>query len=266
MAPSLGEDAVSERAHKELLELAVEVIRDPRPHRLGGLVSTRVLHVLDAEYGINKNVPWTEGAGELRVWSPSGQGGGILREENRRSLRAGRPFVDFYSRQPTPGPRSARQIESAGAWRNSETRTLIRETFGACDVLALPLPMGTAHTQGWLVYRAGTPFGAADLAYACLAQPLLSAVHRHLNTLGQCQDLHARAVNFGLTPRECTVLHLLSMALTAAAIAHRLGISVRTVHKHLTSLYQKLGTSDRLETVMRAQRLGLLPHDPHAGP
>ncbi|WP_328315639.1 LuxR C-terminal-related transcriptional regulator [Streptomyces sp. NBC_00388] len=257
---------MSERAHKELLDLAVEVIRHPRPHRLGGLISARVLHVLDAEYGINKNAPWTEDAGELHVWSPAGQQDGLLQEENRRSLRAGYPFVDFYNGRPSPGPQSARQIENSRAWRNSVTRTVIRETFGACDALALPLPLGTAHTQGWLVYRSGTPFGAADLAYACVAQPLLSAVHRHLNTLGQCRDLPARALHFGLTPRECTVLHLLSMALTAAAIAHHLGISVRTVHKHLASLYQKLGTSDRLETVLRAQRLGILPREPNAGP
>ncbi|MGW3069074.1 response regulator transcription factor [Streptomyces sp. NPDC001130] len=50
---------------------------------------------------------------------------------------------------------------------------------------------------------------------------------------------------------------------TAAAhrLAHRrrLGISVRTVHKHVENIYRKLGTRDRLGTVLRAQRLGLVP-------
>jgi len=34
---------------------------------------------------------------------------------------------------------------------------------------------------------------------------------------------------------------------------------VRTVHKHVESLYRKLGTRDRVSTVLRAQEIGLLP-------
>jgi DNA-binding NarL/FixJ family response regulator len=51
---------------------------------------------------------------------------------------------------------------------------------------------------------------------------------------------------------------MLSEGLPAAAMARRLGISVRTVHKHLENLYRKLGTADRLGAVLRAQRAGLL--------
>jgi DNA-binding NarL/FixJ family response regulator len=63
----------------------------------------------------------------------------------------------------------------------------------------------------------------------------------------------------GVTGRERAVLTLLVGGLTANAIAHRLGTSPRTVHKHLENLYRKLGASDRLTAVLRAQRLGLLP-------
>jgi DNA-binding CsgD family transcriptional regulator len=62
-----------------------------------------------------------------------------------------------------------------------------------------------------------------------------------------------------LTPRELSVLELLAEALTAATIARRLGISAGTVQKHLTRLYRKLGTGDRLATVLRARELGLIP-------
>lgn len=64
---------------------------------------------------------------------------------------------------------------------------------------------------------------------------------------------------YRLTPRELSVLRLLAEALTAAAIARRLGISTGTVHKHLAQLYRKLGTADRLATVLRAREAGLLP-------
>jgi DNA-binding CsgD family transcriptional regulator len=67
------------------------------------------------------------------------------------------------------------------------------------------------------------------------------------------------ASEYRLTPREHTVLALLAEALTADAIARRLGISPRTVHHHVEHIYRKLGTADRLSAVLRAQADGLLP-------
>ena len=61
-----------------------------------------------------------------------------------------------------------------------------------------------------------------------------------------------------LTDRELAVLHLLVEGCTAVAMAHRLGISVRTVQKHLEHVYRKLGVCDRLRAVLAAQRSGLL--------
>ena len=58
-----------------------------------------------------------------------------------------------------------------------------------------------------------------------------------------------------LTPRERRVLDLLADGLTAQAIANRLAISPRTVHRHLGHLYRKLGAYDRLSAVLRAQQL-----------
>ncbi|ROO62927.1 regulatory LuxR family protein [Micromonospora sp. Llam0] len=62
-----------------------------------------------------------------------------------------------------------------------------------------------------------------------------------------------------LTVREQEILRLLADGLTARAIGHRLLLSPRTVAKHQERMYRKFGTSDRLTTVLRAQRLGLLP-------
>ncbi|MEV0678921.1 AAA family ATPase [Actinosynnema sp. NPDC050436] len=68
----------------------------------------------------------------------------------------------------------------------------------------------------------------------------------------------APVADHGLTDREHTVLEVLAQGLTADAIARRMDISPRTVHRHLQHLYRKLGTADRLSTVLRAQSLGLL--------
>ncbi|MBM7774780.1 DNA-binding NarL/FixJ family response regulator [Actinokineospora baliensis] len=62
-----------------------------------------------------------------------------------------------------------------------------------------------------------------------------------------------------LTPREQEVLDLLCAGHSATGMARRLGLSPRTVTKHQERLYRKLGTSDRLGAVLRAQRLGLVP-------
>ncbi|MFD9739122.1 LuxR C-terminal-related transcriptional regulator [Umezawaea sp. NPDC059074] len=100
------------------------------------------------------------------------------------------------------------------------------------------------------------------------APPALAAVlaeaerHRVVDTIAPVVRLVDVPVDGGdhrLTQREFTVLSVLAEGLTADAIARRLDISPRTVHRHLQHLYRKLGTTDRLATVLRAKSLGLLP-------
>jgi DNA-binding CsgD family transcriptional regulator len=64
-----------------------------------------------------------------------------------------------------------------------------------------------------------------------------------------------------LTERERDVLRLLATGHSNAAIAHRLGVSIRTVHKHLEHLYPKLGVHDRTG----AAAAWLAEHGSHAG-
>ena len=62
-----------------------------------------------------------------------------------------------------------------------------------------------------------------------------------------------------LTARELAVLAVLAEGLPADAIGRRLGISGRTVAKHLEHIYRKLECNDRLVAVTLARQLGLLP-------
>jgi len=61
-----------------------------------------------------------------------------------------------------------------------------------------------------------------------------------------------------LTHRELQVLELLAEGLANKAIADRLGISDQTVKFHIASIMGKLGASNRVETVRRAVRRGLI--------
>jgi DNA-binding CsgD family transcriptional regulator len=56
---------------------------------------------------------------------------------------------------------------------------------------------------------------------------------------------------FGLSPRERDVVRWLMAGKADRDIAELLGISVRTVHKHLQRIYEKLGVENRTAAVMR---------------
>jgi DNA-binding CsgD family transcriptional regulator len=57
----------------------------------------------------------------------------------------------------------------------------------------------------------------------------------------------AKLEAIGLTRRQAEVLALLATDQTAAEAAITLGISVRTVHKHLEGCYRALGVSGRTD-------------------
>jgi len=61
-----------------------------------------------------------------------------------------------------------------------------------------------------------------------------------------------------LTPREETILRLLTEGLTNAGIADRLGLSEGTVKNHVSEILSKLHANDRTHAVVLAIRRGLL--------
>jgi LuxR family maltose regulon positive regulatory protein len=62
-----------------------------------------------------------------------------------------------------------------------------------------------------------------------------------------------------LSARELDVLKMLPTALSEAEIGQELFISYHTVHSHVRTIYRKLGTTSRAQTVERARATGLLP-------
>ena len=62
-----------------------------------------------------------------------------------------------------------------------------------------------------------------------------------------------------LTSREREVLSFVALGLSNAAIAQTLGISRRTVERHLENVYSKLGVSNRAEAVYFAVQVGFIP-------
>ena len=61
-----------------------------------------------------------------------------------------------------------------------------------------------------------------------------------------------------LSPRERTVLRLVSSGLSSKQIARQLSITERTVKFHISSILNKLGAENRAQAVAEAARRGLL--------
>jgi DNA-binding NarL/FixJ family response regulator len=61
----------------------------------------------------------------------------------------------------------------------------------------------------------------------------------------------------GLTERELDVLGLVRAGLSNKLIARRLEISEKTVKAHLTSIFQRIGVTDRTQAALWAERHGI---------
>ena len=60
--------------------------------------------------------------------------------------------------------------------------------------------------------------------------------------------------NFGLTQRELDIVTAVLAAYSNKEIAERFSLSEKTVKRHLTNIFDKLGVSNRLELAMFAFR------------
>ncbi|MEU6590679.1 LuxR C-terminal-related transcriptional regulator [Streptomyces sp. NPDC046881] len=255
-----------EKAYERMMAVAVAALHEREPELLWPLVAGALAEVCGGETVIHKPDDWSERSGTIGT-VPDGAAAELARlgDADLGLLRAGYPFAGHYGPGTDRTPVTARRA-AGRTWPDSPTARLLREVLDVDHVLGVPLPGSAAPITGCLVYRSGTDFTDDELVMAERVQPLLAAVERQRRllvewrrALGPSGAPQERAADCALTPRETAVLVLLTDALTADAIGRRLGISVRTVHKHVENIYRKLGTRDRVGTVLRAQRLGLVP-------
>lgn len=68
-----------------------------------------------------------------------------------------------------------------------------------------------------------------------------------------------------LTPRELGVIQMIGKGLKNKQIGEKLFICEATVRHHLSSIYGKLGVSDRLNLVIYAYNRGLIKNSPYTG-
>ena len=174
------------------------------------------------------------------------------------------PLLHYYLRTGDPAPQQVADVPAVFAGPAVRARWVeLSACHGVEHQLAIPLPASDG--PRWFVLGQGEPFTADEMLLARRVQRLIVGLDRQAATLSRWQrrvafpDAPAVAADVHLTPRELAVLTLVAEGLTAGAAARRLLVAERTVHKHLERSYAKLGVSDRVSAVLRAQRLGILP-------
>ncbi|MFF7449318.1 MULTISPECIES: LuxR C-terminal-related transcriptional regulator [unclassified Streptomyces] len=243
-------------AYERMLAVAVAALHERDPGRLWPSVAGALPDLIGGEVLIYKLDDWSESGGTLGLSPDAAPDFAALGDEDMGLLRAGFPFAQHYAERRDRAPVTAGRA-AGRAWSASRTARLIDDVMDMDHALGIPLPESGTPITGCLVYRSGRDFTDEEVVVAGRLQPLLAGIEQQRQLLERV--VVPSGDDVGLTPRESTVLLLLGDALTAAAMGRRLGISERTVHKHVANIYRKLGTHDRLGTVLRAQQLGLVP-------
>jgi DNA-binding CsgD family transcriptional regulator len=162
-----------------------------------------------------------------------------------------RGFPDPLERQVLAGAaeqaaiavRTARRLARAEAARTAAEQALARRD----EVLALLL--GEVDPQLRAIAQ------RVHDAARSLSEPAERAAAAEARTLGE--QAHAAGPVPALTPRETQVLRLVAQGLSNKELAGVLRLSHRTVERHVTGLYRKLGVARRSEATAFALRHGL---------
>lgn len=261
---------LSARDYAQMLDLTAGLLNSPDsappwPHIVGRLVES-----LHGTMSVMAVLQWDNGVGQMLAGAPDWLGQERMDSLICTHMRA-HPLMRLYAAHGDRSPLTLDDIADE-AWRRSPAYHAGREAIGVTRQLALPLRAPNGVIRTFVVGRDGQDFSDRDRAFARRVQPLLVGLDCHVRELESLRAAlsaragdpdrrtpEQRAAACGVTPRELTVLGFLAEGLTAAATARRLNISVHTVTKHRENLYRKLGSHDRVTTVLVAQELGLVP-------
>lgn len=125
--------------------------------------------------------------------------------------------------------------------------TLLRN-HGIRDCLYCP------YTRWTLAYSSHQPIRIASEARSLLGMAATAAVGR----IEKLKHFPAMATKVQLSPRELEILQLLSTGLTGNIVGKELGLSARTVHRHIANICKKLGAKNTAHAVAEAIRQGLI--------
>jgi DNA-binding CsgD family transcriptional regulator len=168
-----------------------------------------------------------------------------------------KPLLRWYAFAGRTEPRSF--ARAPGAVTSSRLQQgWVARPWNVNRQLSIPFPLAGSDYDAYLISRPDRDFTEQEVDLAILLQPILTGLALHLGLAPTSAAASVQRSAHALTLREMAILTLLGRGLTAESLARRLGISPRTVGKHLEHIYRKLDVSDRLMAVQRAHELGLI--------
>jgi DNA-binding CsgD family transcriptional regulator len=248
------------RAAKAVADVAVEALSAPPGSEVVLLVADELARVLDVDAVALTEHQW-RGWSDLRIVRPSAAWSRLQwRRLPTQELAEIHPAVAYLAAHPVMEPFALTDVVTMSEWLSSPFMAANRSAWGRHLQLAIPTSRSDSGTWHWSSSR-DRDYSPGDLEVAVAVQPVLQVVTNHILSSQSCRTADG-GVTIGLTERELLVLRLLADGMTAAALARRLGISRRTVEKHVERIYRKMGVRDRLVAVRTAQELNIIAPGP----
>jgi DNA-binding CsgD family transcriptional regulator len=165
------------------------------------------------------------------------------------------PLVLVHGQRKLPHVHRISDSWSMATFRRTALYADYYRRIGIDCVLAMPVYQSRGWLVSWVLNRRGRDFSERETA-------LLDQVRGPLSRFFAQTDWRARLAphvtdptpSARLTPRESQVLQWVAAGKTDRDIAQIVGISPRTVHKHLQHVYTKLGVETRTAAAMRLLR------------
>ena len=161
------------------------------------------------------------------------------------------PGINHLLTTRAVAPFTVTDIVPERVWRYSELGTLMRPEWGRNEQLLIPVPNAEAGDcqKVWVLGRVDSAFTANDRQLCERLQRICTVISRR-RAASLRTSPHPR---FGLTRREQSIVTMVARGERAEKIAERLGISRRTVDKHLEHAYRKLDVHNRRDVAHRLE-------------
>ena len=162
------------------------------------------------------------------------------------------PLVRYHASHPRGGAHRISDSLSQAEFRESALYNEYYRRIGIDHVIAVPLFVDRGLLVSFVLNRNRRDFSERECALLDLVREPLAALYRNLLIRKKDRGFAALPV----TPREREVLSWLAAGKTDKDIGEILGMSPRTVQKHLQHIYEKLGVETRTAAVVRAMEIG----------
>ena len=164
---------------------------------------------------------------------------------------AAHPLVRYHADTPGGGAHRISDSLSAAQFRSSALYNEYYRRIGIDHAVAVPLFVDRGLLVSFVLNRNRLDFSDRECALLDLVRVPLAGLYRNLLLTRKNPGFAALPV----TRREREVLSWLAAGKTDKDIGQILGMSPRTVQKHLQHIYEKLGVETRTSAVVRAMEL-----------